>query len=298
MIDIVYKVAHGRMHSRVLDEVVNDFYDGQFNVLISTTIVESGLDIPDANTIIIYRANMFGLSQLHQLRGRVGRGKIKGYAYFFTSSADTVTETSIKRLRAIENSQNVGAGFAIASSDMDIRGSGNLIGEEQSGHIRDIGIELYNQMLVEEINKIKNNYKSEEYDFISCVKLNVLTSLSEYIKDMTERLYYYRKISENRENVLKELESKFGEVPQEVSNLIEILKIKDICKTMGIINFEYDNNMIGVTFYKDNFYNADILINFIKNGKAKLIKQNVIGFFIDKSIIFQESYRILGMLKQ
>jgi transcription-repair coupling factor (superfamily II helicase) len=283
------------MHSDILDSVVNDFYDGQFNILISTSIVESGLDIPDANTIIVYRANMFGLSQLHQLRGRVGRGEIKGFAYLFTNPVEAISENAVKRLQAIQDNQEIGSGFAISSSDMDIRGSGNLIGDEQSGHIRGIGVELYNQILAEEVAKAKENYKSENFDFTPDVKLNISTSIGKYITDTSSRLYYYRKINSLREKVLDELDEKFGKPPQEIHNLIEITKIKEVCKKKKIISLEYDGNL-NISFYDNVYKNPDLLLKFVKEKKAKFLNQNVIGFFIDKKDLIKETYRVLEML--
>jgi transcription-repair coupling factor (superfamily II helicase) len=294
--EIIYKVAHGQMHNQTLDRVVNDFYDGQFNVLISTTIVESGLDIPDANTIIVYRANMFGLSQLHQLRGRVGRGKTKGFAYLFVNPTEQVSDMAVKRLKAIETNQEIGSGFAIASSDMDIRGSGNMVGEEQSGHVQEVGVELYNQMLAEEVNRAKNHFKSEEYDFTPEVKLYLPTSIGNYVSEVASRLYYYRKIAEDKEGILPELEAKFGVVPKEVFNLIEIAKIKEICRRQKIVRLEYDQTL-NISFLEDNFHNPDLLMKFIKEGKAKLVRQNAIGFFVKKEYFFQEVYKILETLR-
>ncbi|GMO62979.1 MAG: hypothetical protein Ta2D_09640 [Rickettsiales bacterium] len=284
------------MHNNVLDEVVNDFYDGQFNVLIATTIVESGLDIPDVNTIIVYRANMFGLSQLHQLRGRVGRGKVKGYAYLYINPVEIISENAVKRLDAIQQNQEIGSGFAIASSDMDIRGSGNLVGEEQSGHIREIGVELYNQMLVEEINRAKSEFKTEFYDFSTEVNFGVPTNISNYIEEKGERLYYYRKINNLREAIFDELKKKYGEIPQEIYNLIEIKKIKDLCRQKKITKLSFDDGILNITFYENTYKNPDLLIKFVKEKKAKFTKNDVIGFFIDSEKIFDECYRILQLL--
>lgn len=289
---IVYKVAHGQMDSDALDDVMNEFYDGKFNILISTSIVESGLDIPDANTIIVYRANMFGLSQLHQLRGRVGRGKTKSYAYFFISPTEQISDTAIKRLKSIETNNDIGSGFAIASSDMNIRGSGNMLGEEQSGHIREVGVELYNQMLVEEVNNAKNSFQSESYEWTPQIKLNVPTSIGNYIKDVGERLRFYRKIMEEMEGILPALEDKFGAVPQEVRNLIEIAKIRETCKQKRILKLEYDG-ILNISFFENKFYNPDKLIGLIKQGRAKMVRQDVIGFFVDKNNLLRDTWRVL-----
>lgn len=283
-----YKVAHGQMLSNKLDTIINDFYDGKFKILIATTIVENGLDIPDANTIIIYKANKFGLSQLHQLRGRVGRGKKMAYAYLTTNQNETITENAERRLKAIKEIQDVGGGFAIASSDMDIRGSGNIVGEEQSGFIRETGVELYNQLLIESVQKLKNgnNFSTIEYDFSPQIKLNISTSIGEnYINDIVLRLSYYRKLAnikteEERKSIIAELENRFGKAPQEIYNLLEIAKIKDLCKQCNISRLELNGDNLDIYFYNDKYKNPDYLIQIIKQGKAKMKKQSVLSFVL------------------
>lgn len=302
--NIKYRIAHGQMSSVNLDRIINDFYDGQFQVLIATTIIESGLDIPDANTIIIYRADRFGLSQLHQLRGRVGRGKVKAYAYLTTNPTDTISINAKKRLKSIEEVQEIGGGFAIASDDMEIRGSGNIIGEEQSGHIKDVGIELYNQMLVEAVNKIKNSddINLQEYDFSPQVKLNISTTISEdYINDISLRLYYYKKLADvkndrEKQAILLELENRFGKVPEEIFNILEITKIKALCKKIGITNLEISNNYMNIKFLNDKFSKPDYLIKLIQEGKAEMKKQNILSFFIKKISFFDDIEKILNDL--
>ena len=302
--NIKYNIAHGQMGSTNLDRIINDFYDGQFQVLIATTIIESGLDIPDANTIIIYRADRFGLSQLHQLRGRVGRGKVKAYAYLTTNPTDTISVNAKKRLKSIEEVQEIGGGFAIASDDMEIRGSGNIIGEEQSGHIKDVGIELYNQMLVEAVNKIKNNdnINLQEYDFSPQVKLNISTTIGEdYINDISLRLFYYKKLADIKNNeeekaILLELENRFGKVPEEIFNILEITKIKSLCKQIGITNLEISNNYMNIQFLNDKFSKPEYLIKLIQEGKAEMKKQNVLSFFIRKISFFDDIEKILNDL--
>lgn len=283
-----YKIAHGQMPSNKLDTIINDFYDGKFKILIATTIVESGLDIPDANTIIIYKADKFGLSQLHQLRGRVGRGKKMAYAYLTTNTNEKITDNAEKRLKAIKEIQEIGGGFAIASSDMDIRGSGNIVGEEQSGFVRETGVELYNQLLIEAVQKVKNNndFSVVDYDFSPQVKLNISTSISkDYINDIGLRLSYYRKLAdikteEENKNIISELENRFGKIPQEIFNLLEIAKIKDLCKKCGIVKLELNKENIDISFYNDKFKNPDYLIKLIQQGKAKMKKQNILSFVV------------------
>jgi transcription-repair coupling factor (superfamily II helicase) len=153
--ELTYVVAHGQMAAGELDDRMNAFYDGKYDVLLATTIVESGLDIPTANTMVVHRADMFGLSQLYQIRGRVGRSKTRAYAYLTTQPRKKLTATAEKRLRVLGSLDTLGAGFTLASQDLDIRGAGNLLGEEQSGQMRDVGYELYQSMLEDAIAKIK-----------------------------------------------------------------------------------------------------------------------------------------------
>ena len=283
-----YKSANGQMNSNDLDEIINEFYDGKFSILLATTIVESGLDIPKANTIIIYRADRFGLSELYQLRGRVGRGKEKAYAYLTIKATDVITENAKKRLKVIENIHGLGGGFTIASNDMEIRGSGNIVGEEQSGHIKDVGAELYNQLLIEAVEKIKKSgsFSNRNFDFSPEIKLNLSTAINKnYINDIGLRLSYYKKlanISDNKEeeNILIELENKFGKIPQEIFNLIKISKIKLLCKKLEIIKLEKIGNLINIKFFEDNFRNPEYLMDLIKNEKAKMLKQNILSFNI------------------
>lgn len=303
--NVKYNIAHGQMSGTMLDNIINDFYDNKFQVLIATTIVENGLDIPKANTIIVYRADRFGLSQLHQLRGRVGRGKEKAYAYLTTNPTDTISENAKKRLKSIESIQEIGGGFAIASDDMEIRGSGNIVGEEQSGHIREVGVELYNQMLIEAVNKIKSDgdFKLQEYDFSPQIKLNVSTTIDKnYIDDVVLRLSYYKRLADvkdekERTTILLEMENRFGKVPEEIYNLLEIAKLKSLCKECGIKLLEYRENFIDITFYNDKFRNPDYLIKLIKDGKAKMFKQNVLSFPAAKNNLFENIEDILWNLK-
>ncbi len=301
---IKYNIAHGQMLNSSLDRIINDFYDNKFQLLISTTIVESGLDIPDTNTIIIYRADRFGLSQLHQLRGRVGRGKKKAYAYLTTNPIDTISQNAKKRLKSIEESQDIGSGFAIANDDMEIRGSGNLTGEEQSGHIKDVGIELYNQMLVEAVKKMRSedDLSLDNYSFSTKVSLNLSTTISvDYINDITLRLSYYKKLAniktkEEEEDILKELESRFGQVPAEIYNILEIAKIKELCRQCGIIKLELNDNTMNISFLNDKYKNPDYLIKLIQEGKAQMRKQNVLSFFVSRVNLFDDIEKKLNIL--
>jgi transcription-repair coupling factor (superfamily II helicase) len=153
--ELKFAIAHGQMAAGELDDIMNAFYDGQYDVLLSTTIVESGLDVPTANTLIVHRADMFGLAQLYQLRGRVGRSKVRAFALFTLPVNKMLTATADKRLKVLQSLDTLGAGFQLASHDLDIRGAGNLLGEEQSGHIKEVGFELYQHMLEEAVAEVR-----------------------------------------------------------------------------------------------------------------------------------------------
>ncbi|WP_289083877.1 transcription-repair coupling factor, partial [uncultured Sulfitobacter sp.] len=199
--EVSYVVAHGQMPAGELDDKMNAFYDGKYDVLLATTIVESGLDIPTANTMVVHRADMFGLSQLYQIRGRVGRSKTRAYAYLTTKPRARLTATAEKRLRVLGSLDTLGAGFTLASQDLDIRGAGNLLGEEQSGQMRDVGYELYQQMLEEAIAKIRSGegegLLEESGQWAPQINLGVPVLIpEEYVPDLDVRLGLYRRLSE------------------------------------------------------------------------------------------------------
>lgn len=296
--------AHGRMTSEELDGIMNDFYDGKFDVLMATTIVESGLDVPSANTIIIYKADMYGLAQLYQLRGRVGRGKTRAYAYLTTSPRKTLTKNAQKRLDVMHKLDSLGAGFTLASYDMDIRGFGNLLGDEQSGNIREVGIELYQNMLKEEIEKQKSlgsndnnevNEGEEEKEFSVKINLGVSVLIPEdYVKDSDLRMSLYRKLGgleteEEIEDFAVELVDRFGKFGEEVENLLNTLKIKLICRKLGIEKIDAGDKGAVVSFWKSKFKYPEILISFISKNPVKYkIKEN------DKFVIANRNWTSLS----
>ena len=223
-------VAHGQMAAGQLDDKMNAFYDGKFDVLLATTIVESGLDIPTANTMIVHRADMFGLAQLYQIRGRVGRSKARAYAYLTTKPRQKLTPQAEKRLRVLGSLDSLGAGFTLASQDLDIRGAGNLLGEEQSGHIREVGYELYQSMLEEAIAKIKagemEGLTEADDQWAPQINLGVPVLIPEdYVPDLDVRLGLYRRLSSlttkvELEGFAAELIDRFGKLPREVNTLV------------------------------------------------------------------------------
>jgi transcription-repair coupling factor (superfamily II helicase) len=270
--EVKIKVAHGRLAVNTIDNVMTEFYEGKFDVLISTAIVESGLDIPSANTMIVYKAEMFGLSQLYQLRGRVGRSKVRGYAYLVTDTKKLPTKSAIKRLEILESIDSLGAGFSIASHDMDIRGFGNLVGDEQSGHIKEVGVELYQELLEEAINNNKSKDDIETSSIMPDVKVNLPIYIPEdYISDTSLRLSIYRRAGDLRSNeeledFKDELVDRFGKIPETVQNLLGVISIKIQCKKLNIKALEIGNSGVNLIFY-DNSDNNKIM-NFIANNKA------------------------------
>jgi transcription-repair coupling factor (superfamily II helicase) len=262
--------AHGQMGSRELDAVMNAFYDRQYDVLLSTSIVESGLDIPAANTLIVHRADMFGLAQLYQLRGRVGRSKVRAYAYFTLPADAKLTPAAEKRLKVLQTLDTLGAGFMLASHDLDIRGAGNLLGEEQSGHIREVGFELYQSMLEEAVMALKGGEGTLIEDQWS-PRINLGTSVlipEDYVPDLQLRLGLYRRLAaveshDAIESFAAELIDRFGPLPDEVKHLLDIVEIKGLCRQAGIEQIDAGPKGVVIAFRNKSFANPEGLIAFI-----------------------------------
>ena len=277
--------AHGQMAAGELDDRMNAFYDGKYDVLLATTIVESGLDIPTANTMIVHRADMFGLSQLYQIRGRVGRSKTRAYAYLTYRPRQRLTPQAEKRLRVLGSIDTLGAGFALASQDLDIRGAGNLLGEEQSGQMREVGYELYQSMLEEQIAKIRSGETTlvEDGQWAPQINLGVPVLIPEdYVPDLDVRLGLYRRLSGLQtkvelEGFAAELIDRFGALPKEVNTLMLVVRIKAMCKRAGISHLDGGPKGATIRFHNDKFASPDGLVQFIKdqNGLAK-VKDNKI----------------------
>jgi transcription-repair coupling factor (superfamily II helicase) len=269
--------AHGQMGSRELDSVMNAFYDRQYDVLLSTSIVESGLDIPSANTLIVHRADMFGLAQLYQLRGRVGRSKIRAYAYFTVPAAARLTPAAERRLKVLQSLDTLGAGFVLASHDLDIRGAGNLLGEEQSGHIREVGFELYQSMLEEAVAALKGGEGAEiEDQWSPCINLGTAVLIPEdYVPDLQVRLGLYRRLSgvethDAIESFAAELIDRFGKLPDEVRHLLDIVEIKGLCRLAGVEQIDAGPKGAVIAFRNKSFANPEGLIAFIRDEGAKV----------------------------
>ncbi|MCD6472817.1 transcription-repair coupling factor [Candidatus Aerophobetes bacterium] len=249
-------ISHGRMPTKQLEKVTRDFLEKKFDILVCTTIIESGIDMPNVNTLIVENAEQFGLAELYQLRGRVGRGKLKGYAYFLFNPAKVLTEEAKKRLEIISQFKEAGSGFHIAMQDLEMRGAGNLLGKEQHGHIVAVGFTLYSQLLSEEIKKLKGEKIHPSFP----VNLNLGIEAripSSYVPYEEQRFELYRTIGEikNEEEILKfkeRMRDCYGPLPEEVNNLVELLNIKIIVKSLGITSLRSDGSKIWANFSSFN----------------------------------------------
>ncbi|MEZ5779663.1 MAG: transcription-repair coupling factor [Paracoccaceae bacterium] len=285
--EVSYVIAHGQMAAGELDDRMNAFYDGKYDVLLATSIVESGLDIPTANTMIVHRADMFGLAQLYQIRGRVGRAKLRAYCYLTTKPRAPLTPNAQKRLRLLGSLDSLGAGFSLASQDLDLRGAGNILGEEQSGHINEVGYELYQAMLEETISRIKSGEletpSGDDGQWSPQINLGVPVMIPErYVPDLDVRLGLYRRLSSlttkvELEGFAAELIDRFGPVPKEVNTLLLVMRIKAMCRRAGIGRLDAGPKGATVQFHNDRFANPAGLVDYLQaeRGMAK-IKDNKI----------------------
>jgi transcription-repair coupling factor (superfamily II helicase) len=272
--------AHGQMSATEVEERMSAFYDKRYDVLLSTTIVESGLDIPSANTLIIHRADRFGLAQLYQLRGRVGRSKTRAYAYFTTPANRIITETAEKRLKVLSDLDTLGAGFQLASHDLDIRGAGNLVGDEQSGHIKEVGFELYQSMLEDAIMDAKAGGVGLERRDSFSPQITVDAPImipDDFVPDLDLRMGLYRRINEiedrqGLESFAAELIDRFGKLPLPTQNLLKIIEIKQNCLAANIAKIDVGAKGALVSFFEDRFPNPAGLVSYVQrlNGVARL----------------------------
>jgi len=301
--EIKFVMAHGQMAPRQLEQAMTSFYDRQYDMLLSTSIVESGLDIPTANTIIIHRAQMFGLAQLYQLRGRIGRSKQRGYAYLTLPADRVLSPVAEKRLQVMQTLDTLGAGFTLASHDLDIRGAGNLLGDEQSGHIREVGIELYQHMLEEAVNEARGAGKVAAAEgWTPQINLGMPVLIPEsYVADLGVRLGLYRRIAGlvDRAEIdafAAEMIDRFGPLPTEVENLLQVVAIKQLCKDAGIDKVEAGPKGAVLSFRDNRFARPEKLIAFIGN------RQNVISLRPDHKLVYRHAWdtatsRVTGVHK-
>ncbi len=279
--EIRVAVAHGRMAPTELENVMTAFDERAFDLLLSTNIIESGLDIPTANTLIVHRADMFGLAQLYQLRGRVGRGKLRAYCYLTLPEKKKLAPTATRRLDVMQTLDTLGAGFQLASHDLDIRGAGNLLGDEQSGHIREVGIELYQHMLEEAVAAAKNaggveGQAASEEEWSPQITLGMPVLIPEsYVADLGVRLGLYRRIAQldsrrERDAFAAELIDRFGKLPREVENLLQIIAIKRDCREAGVERVEAGPKGAVVTLRNNRFANPAGLVELIQKHAGTL----------------------------
>lgn len=311
--ELKFTTAHGQMTTEELESRISAFYDGKYDILLSTTIIESGLDIPNANTMIIHRADMFGLAQLYQIRGRIGRSKQRGYAYLTYDDKKPLTKTALQRLQVMDQLDMLGAGFQLASHDLDIRGAGNLLGEDQSGHIREIGVELYQKMLEEavfEIRTRRDGGKEEKDDtptWTPQINLGIAVMIPErYVPDLHLRLSLYRRLGdvETEDDInafAAEMIDRFGDYPAEVENLLQTITIKHMCRRAGVEKLEAGPKGAVVTFYNNQFAEVEKLVHYIaeSSGTVKLRPDETLVYirsWHDKDMRPQGCKRILQEL--
>ncbi|RZA04167.1 MAG: DEAD/DEAH box helicase, partial [Moraxellaceae bacterium] len=253
-------IGHGQMRERDLERVMSDFYHKRFNVMVCTTIIETGIDIPNANTIVIHRADKFGLAQLHQLRGRVGRSHHQAYAYLLTPDKRSMTGDAVKRLEAIAAAEDLGAGFTLATYDMEIRGTGELLGEEQSGQIQTIGFSLYMEMLDRAVKAIrKGKIPDPLKDFDDTVEINLRVPAlipADYLPDVHSRLVMYKRLANaDTEEALRELQvemiDRFGLLPEQTKNLVRVTQMKLVAQKIGITKLEANARSGKIEFTAD-----------------------------------------------
>lgn len=267
------EVAHGQMRERDLEKTMSDFHHQRFNVLVCTTIIETGIDVPTANTIIIERADMFGLAQLHQLRGRVGRSHHQAYAYLFTPTEKEITSDAEKRLCAIESLEDLGAGFMLATHDLEIRGAGQILGDEQSGHIQSIGFSLYTELLERAVKSIKSG-KEIDVDHIAREDIEINLRIpalipDTYIPDVHTRLIFYKRIAscidnDSADDLQVEMIDRFGLLPQPLKNLFVITKMRFIARSIGVRKIEISAEGGYFEFSDHPKLNTQFLLNLIQ----------------------------------
>jgi len=306
--EVKVAVAHGRMGAGEIEDTMTAFYEGRYDVLLSTAIVESGLDIPAANTLVVHRADRFGLAQLYQLRGRVGRSKVRAYAYLTYPADRRMTETAQKRLEVLQSLDTLGAGFTVASHDMDIRGAGNLLGEEQSGHVREVGVELYQQMLEEAVVQARaGGGRDDEAEESFSPQINIGASVlipESYVLDLNLRMALYRRLAElgSKDEIdafAAELIDRFGPLPREVEQLLGVIEIKIAALAAGIARIDAGPKGMTISFYKDSFANPRGLVEFISKQRttAKLRPDHKLVYMARAEEIDRRIQTVLSMAK-
>ena len=307
--EVLVDVAHGQMTSTELDDIFHRFKMGGFHVLIATTIIENGIDIPNVNTIIIDRADMYGVSQLYQLRGRVGRSDRKAYAYLLYPEHKALSEVAMKRLQVISDFTELGSGFKIAMKDMEIRGAGNLLGRDQSGEVYSVGFDMYVRLLNDAVNRLmaqKDYDAAEQADVIMEMEYTGFIP-DTYIFNQQIKMEIYKKISSvtteaEFDSVLAELNDRFGPIPEEVSSLLALAEIKILCKKLKISSLRERQGEVKVEFKKVSDISIDKFMSLLQKnpGTIRLDPQlqNVIFIKLGKIGLKEKSEFIREKLSQ
>lgn len=298
-------MAHGQMQPKDLEEVMDAFYQGKYDILLATNIIESGIDVSNANTMVIHRSDLFGLSQLYQLRGRIGRSKTRAYAYFTLDHSHTLSKNAERRLEVMQTLDSLGAGFQLASHDLDIRGAGNILGDQQSGHIKEIGVELYQQMLQEAIAEIrarKAKVEVAQATWSPVINIGVPVFIpEEYVGDLSVRLELYRRIArlENEEEIdhfMVELIDRFGKIPAEVKNLMNVIELKCLCKKAQVEKIDVGRKGFSLSFYENKFSHPEALLTYIHQNCARIkLKPNQSLIYLDT---FESDNQKIKILKE
>ena len=297
-------VAHAQMSSNMLEQVMSEFVKGTYNVLVSTTIIENGLDIPKANTLIVERADRFGLAQLYQIRGRVGRSDRSAFAYLLVPVSQSMTSDARRRLQAIREFSDLGSGFRIAAMDLEIRGAGNLLGGEQSGHIEAIGYDLYNRMLERTIHELKGESVQQpvETTFNMGMDLHIPDS---YISDTGYKMKYYRRVMDARselelENLNAEIADLFGTVPESVTALFRFSAIRMLAAELGLQKLEKREQKVSIKFAATSEVNPQVLADLVHSGSSQFSAAGILTSILQETesvAMLDEIYRLLHSLK-
>ena len=288
--EVKFVVAHGQLAPGALDDIMSAFYDGEYDVLLSTSIIESGIDIPTANTMIVNRADKFGLAQLYQMRGRVGRSKTRAYCYLTMPDEHVATPGAVQRLKVLQSLDTLGAGFTLASHDLDMRGGGNPLGEEQSGHIKELGVELYQHMLEEAVAELRSDeVATSDQSWTPQVNLGVAVLIPEsYVQDLNLRLSLYRRIAdlesdEDSDALAAELINRFGPLPDEVDALLKVMKIKRLCRQAHVAKVDAGPKGVVLTMRHEDVTDPSVVLNAITQNSGWKLRP-------DQTILVQGSF--------